>query len=187
MNGLIRSGTILLFSSFVLQLTACSTTTTTTSTRSMMVSSSSTAMSRGSYASRLPQHIATREKTIVVDPNVHAWGAYGSDGNLIRAGVATAGANYCPDIKRSCRTSVGTFRIYSLGSAGCKSRKFPVGKGGAPMPYCMFFKGGMALHGSPYAVPANVSHGCVRMTVSDAAWVRFNFANVGTKVIVRSY
>jgi lipoprotein-anchoring transpeptidase ErfK/SrfK len=139
------------------------------------------------YSARLPQRIATREKTIVVDPNVHAWGAYDASGNLVRAGLATAGGNWCGDIKRPCRTKAGSFRVASLGNAGCKSTLYPLGKGGAPMPYCMFFNKNQGLHGSPYVMEGNVSHGCVRMRVDDAAWVRYNFANVGTKVIVRAY
>jgi lipoprotein-anchoring transpeptidase ErfK/SrfK len=59
--------------------------------------------------------------------------------------------------------------------------------GGAPMPYCMFFNGSQGLHGSYEVVDGNASHGCVRMTVSDAEWVRFNFATIGTKVVVRPY
>ncbi|OGT35233.1 MAG: hypothetical protein A3F11_01920 [Gammaproteobacteria bacterium RIFCSPHIGHO2_12_FULL_37_14] len=136
---------------------------------------------------RLPQHINTREKVIVVDPNVHAWGAYDANGNLIRAGLATAGDNWCEDVGRPCRTRAGSFRIYSLGSASCKSSIYPLPNGGAPMPYCMFFNGNQGLHGSPYAVEGNVSHGCVRMKVNDAEWVRFQFARPGTKVIVRPY
>jgi hypothetical protein len=138
------------------------------------------------YASRLPQHVAGG-KQILVDPNVHAWGAYDSNGNLIKAGLATAGSHYCKDLGRPCRTRAGTFHIQSLGNASCKSTIYPLGKGGAPMPYCMFFNGNQGLHGSPYAVEGNVSHGCVRMHVSDADWVRFNFATVGTKVVVRPY
>jgi len=138
------------------------------------------------YAARLPSHISGG-KTILVDPNVHAWGAYDSSGNLIRAGLVTAGGNWCPDINRSCRTRSGTFYIQSLGHAGCKSTKYPVGKGGAPMPYCMYFNGHQGIHGSYGVVEGNVSHGCVRTTVSDAEWLRFNFANVGTKVIIRPY
>ena len=140
------------------------------------------------YASRMPSSIpAPGQKVIVVDPSVHAWGAYGPDGDLIRSGIATAGANYCPDIKRPCRTRVGTFRIQSLGSFSCKSSIYPLPRGGAPMPYCMFFNGNQGLHGSYNVVDGNASHGCVRLTVSDAEWVRFNFASIGTKVIVRPY
>lgn len=140
------------------------------------------------YASRMPQQIAARgEKVIIVDPRVHAWGAYDAEGNLVRGGLATAGGSWCPDIKRSCRTKVGSFRIQSLGSFSCKSSIYPLPKGGAPMPYCMFFNGKMGLHGSYNVVDGNASHGCVRLTVSDAEWVRFNFARIGTPVIVKPY
>lgn len=138
------------------------------------------------YEERMPSHIASNEKTVVVDPNVHAWGAY-EDGTLVRAGLAAAGASYCPDLGRPCHTYPGTFRIYSLGSESCKSHIFPIPRGGAPMPYCMYFHGGQALHGSYELADANISHGCVRMDPSDAEWMRFNFANIGTKVIVKPY
>lgn len=142
------------------------------------------------YASRIPQHINTNgRKVLVVDPRVHVWGAYGPDGNLLRAGLATAGANYCPDIKRACRTRSGTFHIQSLGAKSCKSTIYPLPKGGAPMPYCMFFNGNQGLHGSHHhaVIDGNASHGCVRMRIQDAEWVRFNFATIGTKVIVKPY
>lgn len=141
------------------------------------------------YAARLPQRIATSEKVVVVNPHVHAWGAYSADGSLIKAGLATAGADWCPDLGRRCHTGVGTFRVNSLGSPNCKSTMFPIGRGGAPMPYCMFFNRNQALHGTPEGevVEGNVSHGCVRMHVWDAQWLRYNFVNVGTKVVVTGY
>lgn len=140
------------------------------------------------HSSGISQHIAPPgEKVIIVDPRAHAWGAYSADGKLIRSGMATAGSHWCRDLKRPCRTKPGVFRINSMGSSKCKSSKFPLGKGGAPMPYCMFFNGNQGLHGSYAVVNGNVSHGCVRVTVDSARWLRFNFANVGTKVIVRSY
>ena len=136
------------------------------------------------------------EKLIIIDPNKHAWGAYDPEGALVRWGPATGGAGWCRDIGRSCRTKSGAFRIYSLGSSNCVSSKFPVPDGGAPMPYCMFFNGGQALHGSPGGVVRdNASHGCVRLYVSDAEWLRYDFVEGpnayngyrGTKVIVRPY
>lgn len=127
------------------------------------------------------------EKVVIVDPRVHAWGAYDAQGHLIREGLASAGSSWCRDLHRSCHTSVGTFRIISLGDSGCVSRKFPLGRGGAPMPYCMYFNRNQALHGSYELANANISHGCVRMRVDDAEWLRFNFVHVGTKVIIRSY
>lgn len=136
------------------------------------------------------------EKLIVVDPNKHAWGAYDSDGTLIRWGPATGGKDWCEDIDQPCRTKAGSFRVYSLGSSDCVSRKFPIPDGGAPMPYCMFFNGGQALHGSPGGVvPGNESHGCVRLFVQDAEWLRYDFVESpmdannyrGTKVVVIPY
>lgn len=143
------------------------------------------------YEARLPQHINDNGgvKTVVVDPNVHAWGAYDANGNLIRGGIATAGGEWCDDTNRPCKTTIGTFKIRSLGDGGCYSKIYPIPRGHGLMPYCMYFSGGMALHGSPdgAVVEDNISHGCVRMRIADAEWVRYNFANVGTKVIVRSY
>jgi lipoprotein-anchoring transpeptidase ErfK/SrfK len=59
----------------------------------------------------------------------------------------------------------------------------------------MFFNGGQGLHGSYEVVRANVSHGCVRLHVDDARWLRYNFVDGpnmsngyrGTKVIIRPY
>lgn len=136
----------------------------------------------------MPSHIAAPgEKVIIVNPRIHQWGAYNANGQLLRSGTATSGGKWCADIHRSCKTKAGSFRIYTLGGSGCRSSKYPLPRGGAPMPYCMFFNGGQGLHGSYQVVKGNVSHGCVRLHVDDAAWVRFNFARIGTKVIVKSY
>ncbi len=155
------------------------------------------AMSNELDFSPLPRNIdAQSEKVIIVDLTVHAWGAYGADGSLVRWGPATGGSDWCRDIHRACRTKPGTFRVYSLGSSSCVSRKFPVPRGGAPMPYCMFFDGGQALHGSPgEVVRGNISHGCVRIYVNDAEWLRYDFVEGpnssnnyhGTKVVVKPY
>jgi hypothetical protein len=141
-----------------------------------------------SYDSRLPSHVSSNDKMILIDPNVHAWGAY-QNGNLVKAGLAVAGADYCPDIGRRCHTGVGSFRVQSLGAPGCKSTIYPRPRGGAPMPYCMFFNKNQAMHGEYEGglAEANLSHGCVRMHTPDAEWLRYNFVNVGTKVVVRPY
>lgn len=147
------------------------------------------------YASLPPSIPAQGQKEIIVDPRIHMWGAYDEDGHLVKSGMATAGSNYCRDLHRPCRTKIGVFRIYSLGESSCKSHKFPLPRGGAPMPYCMYFNGGQALHGSNEVVRANVSHGCVRLHVKDAKWIRFNFAEepnsnnegLGTIVIIKPY
>lgn len=138
------------------------------------------------YSTRLPETISSKQKTVYVDPNVHAWGAY-SNGHLVYSGLATAGGHWCSDVGRSCRTVSGTFRIYSLGSSECRSKTYPIGKGGALMPYCMFFSGGYSLHGSTEMIEGNASHGCVRLRIPDAEWLRYNFASVGTQVIIKPY
>jgi hypothetical protein len=142
------------------------------------------------YAARIPQQInATGEKVVVVYPTVYTWGAYNEEGDLIRAGIATSGGKWCEDLGRPCQTSVGTFRIRSLGDGSCISTRYPLPNGGGLMPYCMYFSGNMALHGSPdgAVVEDNISHGCVRMLIPDAEWLRYNFASRGTKVIVQPY
>ena len=136
------------------------------------------------------------EKLVVFDPKLHAWGAYEADGALVRWGPATGGKNWCNDIDESCLTKAGRFRIYSMGDSSCISSKFPMPDGGAPMPYCMYFHGGQAFHGSPGGVMrGNASHGCVRMFVRDAEWMRYEFIDPpdeynsyrGTQVIVLPY
>lgn len=144
----------------------------------------------------LPPHAKTAgEKLIIVDPGAHAWGAYNARGKLIRWGIATAGDQWCDDIGQSCKTKAGYFRIYSVGDARCISSKFPLPDGGAPMPYCMYFNGGQAIHGSSGVVFDNVSHGCVRVHVDDAKWLRYQFVEGpssanhyrGTRVFIEPY
>jgi lipoprotein-anchoring transpeptidase ErfK/SrfK len=140
------------------------------------------------YSSRLPKFLNTAgKKTVLVDPNAHVWGAYDANGDLVRSGIATAGGAVCPpDADRAnCYTGMGTFKITGLGDETCISRKYA----GGLMPYCMYFNNGEALHGSPdnIVVEDNVSHGCVRMRIPDAEWMRYHFAQIGTRVIVLPY
>ena len=139
--------------------------------------------------SPFPAKIASPgRKTIIVDPTKLAFGAYDTNGNLVHWGPVAMGRDYCPDLKRRCHSPTGTFHIYAKQGAGCKSKIFPIGKGGAPMPYCMFFDGGFALHGSNEVPGYNASHGCVRMLTEDAKWLNTQFVSVGnTTVIVRPY
>lgn len=127
------------------------------------------------------------KNTFIFSPRSLSWKAVDSSGRVVRSGRASGGRNYCPDIHRGCRTPSGTYHIISKGGAGCKSSRYPVGKGGAPMPYCMFFSRYYAVHGS-YDVPNyNASHGCVRVTPSDARWLNQHFMRIGTRVVVKPY
>lgn len=129
---------------------------------------------------------ATGQNVFIFDPRRLLWAAYNKNGALIKTGAGSGGKNYCSDIRSRCRTPSGTYSVYAKRGASCKSSKFPVGKGGAPMPYCTFFKGGYAIHGS-YNVPNyNASHGCIRVHPSAAKWLQ-KFLHYGATVIIRSY
>lgn len=140
------------------------------------------------YTPFSPYRASTGRKMIIYSPALNAWAAYGPAGNIIRWGPASSGQNWCPDLGRPCRTPSGNFKIYDKRGPGCFSTKFPKPYGGAPMPYCMFFKGGFAMHGSNGGVPGyNASHGCVRMFLEDAQWLNQDFVDIGTQVIILPY
>lgn len=125
--------------------------------------------------------------TFTYNPRTLQWKAVNSKGKVVRTGRGSGGRSYCPDIRRSCRTPTGTYHILGKGGAGCRSSRYPVGKGGAPMPYCMFFSKYYAIHGS-YDLPnRNASHGCIRVAPSEAHWLHENFIGVGTTVVVKPY
>lgn len=123
----------------------------------------------------------------IFNPRTKSYTAINSNGKVVRKGRASGGRSYCPDIGRSCRTPSGTFHIISKGPASCKSSRYPLGGGGAKMPYCMFFSKYYAIHGSDDVPNYNASHGCVRVRPGDAYWLSKNFIKIGTKVIVKSY
>ncbi|CZG64229.1 TPA: L,D-transpeptidase [Legionella pneumophila] len=125
--------------------------------------------------------------TFIFNPNTLTWKAISSNGKVIRTGRGSGGKHYCSDVRRSCKTPSGVFRVISKGGPGCRSSRYPLGKGGAPMPYCMFFSKLYAIHGSPDVPNYNASHGCVRVKPHDARWLSQNFIKVGTKVIIKSY
>lgn len=128
----------------------------------------------------------TGYKQIIVDPVVMAFAAYDENGNLVRWGPASLGRDWCPDIGSRCRSKPGSYKIYEKRGEGCFSSKFPVPDGGAPMPFCMFFRGGYAIHASE--LPGyNASHGCIRIFYEDAEWLNHEFASIGTPIIVRPY
>lgn len=131
---------------------------------------------------------ATGRKVFVFDPKHTAWAAYDADGNRVRTGSASGGADWCDDIGRSCRTVVGKFRVYRKQGAECTSSKYPIETGGgARMPYCMHFHGGYSIHAA-YEVPNyNASHGCIRVKPPVAQWLNENFIDVGTTVEVKPY
>lgn len=125
--------------------------------------------------------------TFVFNPNTLTWKAIDDNGSVVRTGKGSGGRGYCRDTRKRCKTPSGVFHVISKGGAGCKSSRYPVGRGGSPMPWCMFFSKYYAIHGS-YEVPNyNASHGCVRVIPSDARWLSHNFVRIGTKVVIKPY
>lgn len=140
-----------------------------------------------SYSS-LPERIQPPgEKMFIFSPRMLRWAAYDADGYLVASGKANGGSNFCQELGRPCHTPVGTFRVQAKGDVTCKSRRFPLGVGGAAMPYCMYFGSGFAIHGSPYISDNNTSHGCIRVHTPAAAWLSRYFLYPGTKVMVLPY
>ena len=144
------------------------------------------------FSSRLASASTTKDtqlanNTFVFSPRTLSWKAINDNGQVVRTGQASGGRGYCPDIHRRCRTPSGTYYVIQKEGAACRSSRYPVGRGGSPMPYCMFFSKYYAIHGS-YEVPHyNASHGCIRVHPSDARWLYYNFIHVGSKVVVKSY
>jgi L,D-transpeptidase ErfK/SrfK len=115
--------------------------------------------------SPLPEHYKTDGKPLVyVDLNKFAFGAYDAEGKLVKWGPAAGGKAWCSDLNESCKTVTGEFHVQRMGGANCQSHTYPVvTHGGAPMPYCMFFYKGFAIHGSTLSGFANRSRGCVHL------------------------
>jgi len=132
---------------------------------------------------------ATGNRVFIFSPRTHAWAAYDESGIRVKTGRASGGRAFCRDIRRPCKTIVGTFAVLSKGGASCKSHIYPVRThGGAPMPYCMrFSERGYAIHGAASVPSYNASHGCIRVSPADARWLSNNFMRIGTSVIVLSY
>lgn len=117
------------------------------------------------------------EKQIIVDQDKLAWAAYDKHGNLVKWGPISSGRDRCSDSPNMCRTLTGIFRVFSKENEKCRSNSLD----GAPMPYCMFFHKGFALHGSNDIPGYRASHGCVRMFTQDAIWLNHEFVKVGNE------
>lgn len=123
-------------------------------------------------------------RLLVVNLSLQAFAAYDKEGNLVHWGPVSGGKDWCDDVGRPCRTATGSFRIIRKQGVECESSVFPVEtEGGAPMPWCMHYYRGFALHGS--TLPGyHASHGCIRLFYDDAKWLNQFFTKIGTKVIV---
>ncbi|KTC99963.1 L,D-transpeptidase [Legionella erythra] len=131
---------------------------------------------------------ATGKKQFIFDPKAYAWAAYDEEGNRVMTGAASGGQDFCEDVGEPCRTVTGTFKVYNKRGLECRSGEYPVDtKGGAKMPYCMYFYQGYTVHAA-YEVPyGNSSHGCVRVFPSAAKWLNEQFMTIGTQVTILPY
>ena len=126
-------------------------------------------------------------RRLVVDLAKFAFGAYDPQGRLLYWGPASGGRSWCSDINESCETATGHYRVFRKGDVHCRSKTYPViSKGGAPMPYCMFYHKGFAIHASTLAGFVNHSRGCIRLFLNDAKWLSERFVKRGTRVWVKS-
>ena len=131
------------------------------------------------------QHKATGQNLLVMDLRIFAFGAYDKKGHLVYWGPATGGTKKCIEGEGSCLTAEGDFRIFKKLGVDCISHTFPLKtNGGAPMPYCMFYHRGYAIHSSTLSGPFNHSQGCIRLFYDDADWLNTQFSKLGTEVIV---
>jgi len=136
-----------------------------------------------------PKDRASMGKNMFVfDPNHLMWAVYNKHGMKVGAGKASGGKDYCPDIDKPCRTVEGAFSVFRKEDEDCTSKTFPIDEGGgAPMPHCMFFHEGYAIHGSDNVPKKNISHGCIRVTKKAAEWINSNYINIGSTVVVLPY
>ena len=122
---------------------------------------------------------------LVIDLKKFAFGAYNKQGQLIHWGPARGGSMKCPLSNKSCQSVLGHYKIYRMKGADCYSRTYPlIAKGGAPMPYCMFYYKGYAIHASTLSGFFNHSRGCIRLFYDDAKWLNQDFVKIGTQVTV---
>ena len=122
--------------------------------------------------------------SLFVNLHEQAFAAYNRSGALIHWGPISSGKSWCEDNNAACNTYPGSFKIYRKQGAACKSSVYPKKtNGGAPMPWCMHYKGGYAIHGS--TLPGHpASHGCIRVFYDDAKWLNQNFLKIGSPIII---
>ena len=131
---------------------------------------------------------ASLSNIFMFDPKRFVWAVYDKNGYRVGSGNASGGKDFCSDIKEPCRTVVGEYTVYRKEDKDCTSKTFPIDEGGgAPMPHCMFFYKGYAIHGSKHYSNNNLSHGCIRVSEKAAEWMNNNYIHEGSLVIVKPY
>lgn len=130
------------------------------------------------------QRPGTGKRLVLFDLTRFAFGAYDETGALVYWGPISSGRNDC-SADDPCLTVTGQYTIKRQGGVNCRSNKYPLAtRGGAPMPYCMHFYRGFAIHGSTLSGFVNRSQGCIRLFYNDAEWLNKFFTRVGSAVLV---
>lgn len=111
-------------------------------------------------------------EVVVEEQRLNAW----QDGRIVMTTPISTGVRKTP-------TPRGTFKIYSKYS---RARMRGPGYDLPNVPYVMYFKGSYGLHGTYWHnnFGRPMSHGCVNLPTSTAAWL-FQWAPKGTSVVVR--
>jgi lipoprotein-anchoring transpeptidase ErfK/SrfK len=128
--------------------------------------------------------IHTTEKLIVVDTGSQTLTAW-NEGKIQHTTKVSTGMKKTPTVK-------GTFPIYwkipmkDMRGPSPYKHIYPSGRYHLKnVPHVMFFHQGYAIHGAYWHNNFGrvASHGCVNVPLASAEWL-FNFADVGTKVVV---
>lgn len=124
------------------------------------------------------QEAAGQSKLFVIDKYTQTFGAY-ENGNLVRWGLVSTGGD-------GHETPGGRF-AFNWKQETRNSSEAPEGEVWE-MRWVYNFYSQKGIHVHQYSLPIaqNASHGCVRLTESDAQW-NFNWAEKGTVVLVLNY
>ena len=145
------------------------------------------------FFSPMPQTVEDKEKQVIVNLNMMAWGAY-KNGRLVRWGVANGGSKICVDSKKPlCKTPVGEWKVLEKRGFVSRSKLYPLDCadkklcGFKMLWYIKFFGNGSGIHGARWVHGANLSHSCVRVLPKSARWLNKEFTEIGTKIIIKDY
>lgn len=130
-------------------------------------------------ATRLPQHLVPcGKKVILINPRIHAWAAYGRNGNRVHSGVTLAGADCCHNLDQTCSSPPGTYRMIPQRGA------YQAYIDGVLMTACLCFSPSLCASSRAVDDNNNLSHGCLRLPIQDVQWLRLHFLTNATPIII---
>ncbi len=150
------------------------------------------------FSGTFPAIASAREARLVFDPNRHTLTYFSATGAR-KVYRATGGADWCPDVRRPCKTPAGTYRIGIKYGPEYRSKTYPLAcyrpckdsackpksACGAIMPHFMKFAGKrFGIHAG--TVSRNNSHGCIHVPSSVARFLSDTLP-IGTPVTVLPY